>query len=61
MKKNMELLTAKDIMRIFGVTRKTVYVWMVDGVLPPPVKLRGKIFWSSKVIEDLLNKKSKKD
>lgn len=34
-----ELLRVKDIMRIYGIARSTVYANAKEGLIPPPVSI----------------------
>lgn len=29
----------------WGVTTRAVYDWVRDGILPQPVRIRGRIYW----------------
>ncbi len=34
-----------DAVRQSRRTRRTVYRWIEEGLLPPPVKIRGRLAW----------------
>jgi len=45
----------KDVMRIYGISRATLYRWIRQGILPPATKLSTKFSgWPIEVIKDSL-------
>lgn len=51
-----ELLKIRDIMKIFGISRRTVYYWIEEGLLKP-VKVRGMHRFRPEDIDPLIQSK----
>jgi len=51
-----ELLTLKEITKIFQITKPTAYKWMKCDVLPIPLKIGGKLYFKRVEIERMINK-----
>ena len=51
-----ELLTLKEITKIFQITKPTAYKWMKCEVLPIPLKIGGKLYFKRAEIEAMLTK-----
>ena len=50
---SLELLDAKAVAQIAGVTVRTVQQWCHDGVMPPPMRIGPRVVrFSSEVIRD---------
>lgn len=57
-------MNQKDIARLVGVTRRTVYKWMKDGLLPRPIKsisVGKKKYWLTDDIIEFIGKKREQD
>lgn len=48
--------TTKDLARLFGVHRKTIYVWQQEGKIPQPTRVLGRARWPRGVIDKLVAK-----
>jgi excisionase family DNA binding protein len=44
-----------EVATIFGVGRDTVYLWIKEGRLPPPIRIGRVIRWRREVIEKILD------
>jgi predicted DNA-binding transcriptional regulator AlpA len=51
MEKLGEMLSMKDIMGLFGVTRQAVHRWIKRPDFPKPSKIVGKLLWKKSEIE----------
>ena len=51
-----ELLTLKEITKIFQITKPTAYKWMKCDVLPIPLKIGGKLYFRRVEVEAMLTK-----
>ena len=41
---NTPRLHVKDVQRRYGISEVTVYRWLRDGVLPPPIRFNGSLW-----------------
>ena len=48
------LLTDKEIARIFGCGRSTIWRWVSDGTMPKPLKIGGMSRWRKSAIDALI-------
>ena len=48
-----ELLPARKMRARYSTTDRTILRWEREGVLPPPIKIRGRKYWSKTVLERL--------
>lgn len=47
-----ELLNPEDVMKRYKLSsRKTVYNWINNGALPPPIKMGGNLYWRRSDLE----------
>lgn len=44
----------RTIPPIFNVSESTIWRWVKEGILPEPMHIGGKCFWSAEVVADLL-------
>jgi len=51
-----ELITLKEITKIFQITKPTAYKWMKCEILPTPLKIGGKLYFRRKNIEEMISK-----
>ena len=42
---------------IFNVSEPTIWRWVAKGVLPKPIQMGGKSFWSAKDIQDVIRRR----
>lgn len=52
---NKQLLTNKDLMKIFSITDATIRNWERKGILNP-IRIQGKVFYERDDIDNLINK-----
>jgi excisionase family DNA binding protein len=45
------LLTIAKVQEVCGVSRRTVYRWVADGLMPPPVRIGGSLRWRVSQLE----------
>ncbi|HIF9261086.1 helix-turn-helix domain-containing protein [Photobacterium damselae subsp. damselae] len=51
------LLSSADVAAIVGRSPITIYRWMREGLLPPPIMVKGRVLgWRESVIDDWLEK-----
>jgi predicted DNA-binding transcriptional regulator AlpA len=48
------LVSRRDVADLFQVTTETVGTWVERGLLPSPVRIGRKVFWTREVIVALL-------
>jgi predicted DNA-binding transcriptional regulator AlpA len=46
------LMPVKEVASTFQVSRDTLANWTKRGILPPPVRMGGRIFWTASQIRD---------
>jgi excisionase family DNA binding protein len=51
-----KLITLKEITQIFKVSKQTVYKWIKCNVLPPSIKVGGRVYFFRSEIEKVLTK-----
>jgi len=49
------MISSEKILKIFDITKPTMYSWIKNGALPPPNKIGGKLFWRAKDIKEITN------
>jgi predicted DNA-binding transcriptional regulator AlpA len=58
----LELLDTKEMQRIFGITRKTLYRMVKDGRLPAPTRIGSSHKWfSTSVVKAVAEMKAKSE
>jgi excisionase family DNA binding protein len=45
-----ELLTVREVAKLFRVTEQTVYAWVKSGKLPKPVRLGKRCLWGPRAL-----------
>ena len=50
---NERLLPTRAIMRRYDIVDRTVTRWIEAGVLPEPIRIRGRKFWPESALEKL--------
>jgi predicted DNA-binding transcriptional regulator AlpA len=53
-----KLISIKDISKHFSVSKPTIYKWKRCGILPPPIKMGGRVYYFKYQIEKILNNKT---
>jgi len=48
---NEEMVEMKDVVKLFGVSRRTIYKWIENTNFPRPSKIGHKNFWKKSEIE----------
>jgi DNA-binding transcriptional MerR regulator len=48
-----ELLPARKMRARYSTTDRTILRWEREGVLPPPIKIRGRKYWARSDLERL--------
>ena len=56
---NEEMVETKDIVKLFGVTRRTIFEWLKNTDFPRPSKIGHKNFWRKSEIEEYIEKNKK--
>ncbi|MCX7693464.1 MAG: helix-turn-helix domain-containing protein [Tepidimonas taiwanensis] len=50
----VRLLRAPEVARALGIGRSTLYRWVAQGLVPPPLRLGGAARWRPEDIERVL-------
>lgn len=50
-----------DLAVMLGVTKYTISRWKKKRVLPPPVKIGGRLYWTHETIQEWLNTRGKEN
>lgn len=53
----MELFTVKGLSGFFGISEETIRSMLYRKLLPPPIRIGGRIYWIKEDIEAFLKKK----
>ena len=56
-----ELLTLKEITKIFKITKQTAYKWIKCNVLPQSIKVGGRVYFKKTEIDIMINQKNEND
>ena len=59
MNKLDDMLSMKDIMQLFGVTRQAIHRWIKLPDFPKPSKIVGKLLWKRSDIEAYIESQRK--
>lgn len=59
MKHLEDMLSMKDIIELFGVTRQAVHRWIKRPEFPKPSKIVGKLLWRRNEIESYIESTKK--
>ena len=51
---NKKLLSPKDVEREFGIKRKMLHLWRIDGIGPAYINLGRRILYERQVIEEFI-------
>lgn len=56
---NDRLMKSAEVMKLFGITRNTLYAWVNDGRLPKPIRFgKAHYRWRESDITDFIAKRS---
>jgi len=56
-----KLVTLKEITQIFKISKQTVYKWIKSNVLPPSLKVGGRVYFKKEEINDLITKENREN
>jgi predicted site-specific integrase-resolvase len=48
------LVPAPEFANRLAIQRRTLGNWLRDGMVPPPIRLRGRLYWRETVVEEFL-------
>lgn len=48
------LVLAPELSRRLGIARRTLANWIKEGVVPPPSKVRGRLYWREAVVDEFI-------
>jgi predicted DNA-binding transcriptional regulator AlpA len=48
------LVPAPEFANRLAIQRRTLGNWLKDGAVPPPVRIRGRLYWRETVVEEFL-------
>ena len=53
-----ELLSRKDVAKIYGVSFVTLRDWEINGIIPKPIRKGSRVYWlKSEIMNDMKSKK----